>query len=120
VITNATGSVVKGFTLSEDGALKTKSHAKIYEGKAERVEAADLADLLQIIEKLNDNQALCFGVTDAPTAPIVTKKALKRGRTPGAIARDREHFHYASQQPGVLMVDIDQRKKWGAERLGAI
>ncbi len=110
VITSATGSVAKGFELGENGKLIKRSHAEVYEGQAQRVAVADLAHLLQTIEKLNDNQALCFGVTDVPTARVVTQRTLKSGTVPGAIARDRAHFRYAARQPGILMLDFDQRK----------
>ena len=63
ILTNNQGYATKVFTLNENGELSKRSAANIYEGQAERVAIANLAELRDLIGRLQPKQALCFGVS---------------------------------------------------------
>ena len=74
----------------------------------QRVVDVRLADQLVVLTQATANQALTYGVTEAPDARLVTQRALSK--SPSAIARDAEHFEFTEKQPSVLMLDHDPRR----------
>ena len=110
LLTNNQGYATKVFSLDEDGQLRKRSAANIYEGHAERLAIANLGELRDLIAKLPSNQALCFGVPKLKEARLLTQETLRSGSYPDAIARDRNHFSFRQGQPGILMLDCDPRQ----------
>jgi hypothetical protein len=105
---NADDFATKIIGATKDGKIRKRSAAQIVRGKAKRAVIKDLRDLSPLLGKFGPKQAACYGVTQAETAPLVTKKVLMNGSCPsGAIARTRQHF---SQEPGILFGDYDPRK----------
>ena len=109
ILTNNQGYATKVFTLNENGELSKRSAANIYEGHAERVAIANVADLHDLIGRLPPTQALCFGVAKRQRARLLTQETLRSGSYPDAIARDRDHFSFRQALPGILMLDCDPR-----------
>lgn len=108
IIDSAQGPVGKSFDLTPDGKLTTSVTATITHGQARRVEVPDLAAFLQIRAKLKPNEALIYGIADAPKANIAPQNSNEvQART--AIPRDARHFRYPDG-PGVLMFDHDPQK----------
>ena len=107
VIENDRGAAAKTFSLNPDGSLKKRSAAQIFEGKARRVEVESLEEFIELRAGLRSNQALCYGVTEASSARLVTQRDLSKA--PGAIARNHKHFKFAAGKPGILMLDHDPR-----------
>jgi len=120
VIENERGPAAKTFSLKPDRSLDKRSAAQIFEGAAWRVEVASLEEFIEFRAGLASNQALCYGVPEAPSARLVMQRDL--AKSPGAIARDHDHFTFAEGQPGVLMLDHDPRAREArsAEELDAI
>ncbi|MGA7327334.1 MAG: hypothetical protein WBX25_23300 [Rhodomicrobium sp.] len=113
IIENACGPATKAFSLDPCGKLQKNSAAEIYEGTAKRIEIAGLVDLMRLIDSLQPNQALCYGVAENPSARLVTQEVLRERSAPGAIARDRNHFSFPEDRPGILMLDHDPRPGHG-------
>ncbi len=108
ILTNNQGYATKVFRLDEDGQLRMRSAANIYEGRANRVAVGNLDELRGLIENLQPSQALCFGIAEREDARLLTQETLRSGSCPDAIARDREHFSFRESQPGILMLDFDR------------
>ena len=109
LLVNNEGAATKVFDLDGAGQLRSQSAANIYEGLAKRIAVAGLADLRDLVQGLQPNQAFCFGVAENQEARLFTQETLRSGSVPGAIARDREHFSFRAGQPGILMLDCDTR-----------
>ena len=105
IITNTNGPATKIFSI-KDGKLDKKSAAQVYEGETERREIADIDDLLALIDSLESNQALTYGWPEVERAKLVTQKRLNG---PGTIARDRAHFNYHPDWPGIFFNDHDPK-----------
>ena len=99
ILTNNQGYATKVFTLNESGELSKRSAANIYEGHAEHVAIANVADLHDLIGRLPPTQALCFGVAKRQRARLLTQETLRSGSYPDAIARDRDHFSFGKRYP---------------------
>ena len=109
VLTNNEGYAAKVFGLDKDGQLTKRSAVAIYEGQADRVAIANLAELRDLIPRLQPTQALCFGVPKLKRARLLTQETLRSGSYPDALARDRDHFSFRQALPGILMLDCDPR-----------
>ncbi len=107
LITNSRGEPLSKRIDLVDGHLKKKPAAELVEGHAERVAIASLSQLAELIEGLTSDQALSHGVSEKPSARIVTKKMLATGAYPDAIARDLQHFRWHDGS-GVSMLDFDR------------
>lgn len=103
-LTNQGGLLTKAYQLGSDGTLIKATAAALTRGVAETVHISSLRDLADLVTALQHTQALAFGVTGQAEVELVTKSSLVSN--PGAIARDREHFHFR-RGPGVFMVDHD-------------
>lgn len=110
LIENATGPCAKKFGFDAQGKFGVKASANVYEGRAREIVTNDLRGFLNMIAKLQTNQALCYGVPSIPDAVLATQAQLKNGASPNTIARDREHFSFADGAPGMLFLDHDPRK----------
>jgi hypothetical protein len=107
-VSNKRGSLTKTYSLGADGKPKKTTAAKLYEGHAERMECADIAEFMARRATLESHEALLYGVAERASVSITTQSELKgRPALRGThIARDAEHMHYA-KAPGVVMFDHD-------------
>ncbi len=106
-ISNAHGPLTKTFTVNvddEDGAPVCTTSANLFQGVAETVACRDLPAFAEQLKQVDHNQAFTYGVTGFEKVSVVTKAKLPGAH--GAVARDRDHFHYRSA-PGILMLDHD-------------
>ncbi|MEW5882089.1 MAG: hypothetical protein AB1761_16795 [Pseudomonadota bacterium] len=103
-LTNDAGDLTKCYRLDDAGELTSTTRAYLSRGRAERLEVDGLDVVANVIEALDPNQALTFGVTRETQATIVTKDALHLHL--GAIARSREFFAWR-RGPALLMLDYD-------------
>lgn len=84
----------------------TKVHAgEMVEGFANQVDTPRPADLAAILQRLEANQALIFGLPPAEQCPVVTRGKLPNA-APGSIARTKEAFNWQAG-PGWLLLDGD-------------
>ena len=111
IIRNTKGPLTKSFTL-QDGRLKKTAAADLVEGVATQVKVEGLCHLATILEGLDSNEAITFGVSRFTKTRIVTQNALQRGVC-GAVCRDRAHFFWP-KGPAVFMLDIDRPKDGSA------
>lgn len=106
-VTNTKGALTKTFSVNKDdpnGKPIKNTDANVYEGTAQKIVCADLYEFRDQLLKARSNEAFTYGVTEHSSVNIVTKD--KVAKTPGAVARGREHFHYRSA-PGIWMLDYD-------------
>lgn len=108
VITDNQRPIAKGFKLAADRSLKslgTRAHTT--DGTVARIECATLREVINTFDNLTDHQAVCYGITEAISAPLVTVKALAEPEVdPTAIARSKQFFEW-SDGPSIMMVDHD-------------
>ena len=99
VVTNASGPVGKMYNY--DGVeLKKRTLAQIYDGEARLCEATTLEEFIAIRKKLTTRQALCFGVPRGYSRVRIAQRGSSEVLAGKAVARDREHFHFA-ERPGI-------------------
>ena len=92
----------------EDGKL-IKTVPSSYVTVAQRSTANNLTEVMQVLDHLDQKQAVGWGVhkAEADTVFVDTIDRIKRGKVvEGTIARSKDHFSW-SNGPGVLMLDID-------------
>lgn len=90
-----------------DGTLKKETHADVYEGSVEQVEAHGLQGLREILQSLKRNNAAMYGVPPLRQQRLVTERAwIKAGRPANMIPRTSEAINWPSGG-GVLMLDYD-------------
>ena len=105
VVTNASGPVGKMYNY--DGVeLKKRTLAQIYDGEARLREVTTLEEFLTIRRKLTTHQALCFGVPRGHSKVRIGQQGSSDALAGKAVARDREHFHFA-ERPGIFFTDYD-------------
>lgn len=84
----------------------TKEHAgELSEGSVKIQSATCPTELVEILEHLEANQALIFGLPPAEHCPVVTRTNLPKA-PPGAIARTADAFTW-NAGPGWLLLDCD-------------
>ena len=106
--------LTKIMTTNEAGELVKQASADMVEGTAEHLEAAGLQELAHLLDALQTDQAMGWGVPRNSRPATLWKVTTKDQRqqtadAPDLIARDRAHFEYLSA-PGVLMLDHDGGK----------
>ncbi|WP_150109508.1 hypothetical protein [Syntrophobacter fumaroxidans] len=96
----------KGFSLAKDGTLQKHPGGQLAQGTCETQDLV-VSDFCALLEALQPNQALTFGVCGHDRATVAAQGALGkvRGKLP-VIARDRAHFTWPTG-PGMLMLDFD-------------
>ena len=104
LLSNRQGLMTKRLALAADRSLTKTAACALFDGEAQRLEIDTLSELADVIVDLKPNQALCYGITPQEKATLVTQEKLPT--SPGAVARDREHFAFPGG-PGVLMLDYD-------------
>jgi hypothetical protein len=109
LVENSLGPATKVFSLNREGALEKRSAAEIYNGSIKRITVDGIEGLAALLEELQPNHALLYGIGDVENAALVTQEALRECTIPNAIARDRQHFRFVENEPGILMLDHDPR-----------
>ena len=108
-ICNNTGVAAKRYWIDPDTSeLKHSSAASIYEGTAQVSEAKDLEDFIAGRAEASQHTAFAYGIPYGAkvgeTKHLVTERALEYN--PGAIARNRKHFHFRAGKPGVFFIEL--------------
>ncbi|MBK5938124.1 hypothetical protein [Halochromatium roseum] len=106
-ITAASGRTSKLFRRDDDGSLVKLGAGNVTQGTAARVTVDGLPGLAALLDSLDTNEAVAFGVHNATTDTAPLTIAAKLSRSPGAVARARQCFEFAQGEPGVLMCDLD-------------
>lgn len=102
----------KKFSLNQDGDgdLVKEAGGHIIQGRLQTIWAGSISEIAETLDRLDHKQATCWGLASYSEALIVTKKMLptyqQNNPTSPVIARDREHFSWATGA-GVFMVDYD-------------
>ena len=105
IITSAQpNQLTKVLSIAPDGTLHKQAAANMREGSARRVQVHGLNELLQTLDALTPNQAICWGVCAQDVARIVPEHIVSASI--GAIARSRAYFAYPAG-PGLMMLDHD-------------
>lgn len=91
------------------GAMTKVPSANMATGSARRVQVSGLKQLLEVLDGLGSDQAVCWGVTQAETATLCTRTD-DQARAQGALPRARENFSFPVGQPGAMMLDHDGLK----------
>ena len=97
--------LTKAFKLGRDGKLEKKSIAHLSEGYANQVTVNSLAEFRELLESLESNNALTYGIVPGrKEARIVTRE--NAAEHPEAITRTKDYFGFA-HRPGIMMLDYD-------------
>src|SRR5215831_11074830 len=76
--TDPTTLLSKRISLCGDKVVSDGSACRMMEGKAETVSAATAKELANVIETLQQSNALALGVSDHPAARVVTANKLRK------------------------------------------
>ncbi len=108
VITSTKPKVLtKHYSLNNAGALQCKVAAQMMTGKAECKSVASAAEFAQLLQTLEPNQALTYGVTEQPSTLMMSRKEFeKAGKPAGAITRTKDCMQWP-EGAGILMLDYD-------------
>jgi len=104
VFTSDKAPLTKRFTL-KDGGIHKETHATLYAGMAETIEAPTAGALSEILDGLQPGQAIATGqLKHSPTARIATRKK----RQGAEVARSLDFFAF-HDGPGWLLWDYDAK-----------
>jgi hypothetical protein len=104
VFTSDKAPLTKRFTL-RDGAIHKETHATLYAGMAETIEAPTARALSEILDGLQPGQAIATGqLKHAPQARIATRNKMHGAE----VARSLDHFEFATGA-GWLLWDYDAK-----------
>ena len=97
----------KTFSLDAGGTLQKRTAGHMTEGRFQVAEFADVNGLLAILAGVGTDHAITASLptNGGRSGRIVTRDKLKE--CPDALARTKEHFGFASGQPGVMILDYD-------------
>jgi hypothetical protein len=91
-----------------DGQLQKTTIADMSAGNAEIKTLANLHEFSELLQSLNHNQALTYGVPQFSPAKIITKSQfIERNEPSGYLTRTKGHFEWPKQSAGILMLDYD-------------
>lgn len=114
LFTKAGGILTKQILLAADGSAKSDGSAcKMSQGEARRVEVAGVKQLVEVIGRVQPNQAIALGVLK-PEFPavvkVVTRKKFATGAVPsGVIARTSDAITYRKEQAAFALLDFDTK-----------
>lgn len=100
--------VTKEFALV-DGQLKKKTTASVYEGYMQIKSIVNPAGFSEILDSLDTNQCLTYGLPPHDAELITEEDWNKRGCPDGPLPRTNSIFTW-STGPGILMLDYDVPK----------
>ena len=89
----------------EDGKPTKKNAGEMVHGEAQIVQAESPVALVKILNGIQSNQALIFGLPPTEKCPVVTSENLPRAAL-GSIARTQEFFAW-NDGPGWMLLDGD-------------
>ena len=91
-----------------DEQLQKTTVADMSAGSAEIKTLANLYEFSELLQSLNHNQALTYGVPQFSPANLITKSQfIERNEPSGYLTRTKEHFDWPKQSAGILMLDYD-------------
>ena len=108
------GILTKRISLAADGSVKSDGSAcKMSQGVARRVEVAGVKQLVEVIDRVQPNQAIALGVLK-PDLPEVVKVVTKKEFASGAvrsdvIARTSDAIIYRNEHPAFALLDFDTK-----------
>ena len=89
----------------EDDKLCKKSGGQMSQGTVEVCEVMNMQQFAELLPRLKNNQALCYGVPSSETGKIIRIVPENR-KEHGAISRTVKDFNYLDL-PGILFLDHD-------------
>jgi hypothetical protein len=101
--------LTKQILLDKDGNMIKQPSANLAKGTAELVSVQSMQDFSELLQSLETNQALVYGVPSGALskAKVVTKKVFESlDDTEGTITRSNDHFDWP-EGPGIMMFDYD-------------
>lgn len=102
-------TLTKRYWLDDGGKLCKKSGGQMVEGTVEVCEVLNLQQFAELLPRLKNNQALCYGLPNAPVGG--SRKHIRivpeNQKQPGAISRTVKDFVYLVNAPGVMFLDHD-------------
>lgn len=99
--------ITKQFQLAGDGTLRKRTTAHVTAGRMEAISVASLAEFASLLQQLEPNQALAYGVPAASPVELVSEADwAQAGRPEGKLPRTRKTYSWAAG-PGVMMLDYD-------------
>jgi hypothetical protein len=100
--------LTKRYELGGDGSLQKTTIAHLTSGRVELREFATLSDFSELLQSLQSNQGLTYGVPFEAPARLVTERAwAEAGRPTGTLPRTEKTFSYCRERPGILALDYD-------------
>lgn len=117
IVTNAGQKPLTKTYKLENGEVSKISAGNMVSGVAEQRSFTTATDLAAILNNLNANQAVLYGVTAKPSVKVCTKSAydeMPQDEKAQHVTRSNDHFNWGSNA-GVLMLDYDPAT--GAEPL---
>jgi len=99
----------KSFRLDDSGELVKESGGKLFRGQGQVAEPDSIVALADILNTLEPNQALTYGVPIHEKVGIVPKKEVPpEDQINGfpVLSRTRENWRYPDDQ-GIFMIDVD-------------
>lgn len=109
VITSIVPDVLSKTYGYRDGKLQKTPGGDIVKGHVLINSFSTPEEFCAVLTGLEKNQALCASLPNVDDANIVTKKTwMERGRPEGVLTRTKQHFSFASGEPGLLTLDCDE------------
>lgn len=117
IFTKDNGVLTKAIKREGNGKLiKDNTKCLMASGTAETIPLENMNNFAEVLQELEHNQALSYGISGqvpvGKKVKVVSKKKLEAH--PGAIARTSQFFQF-SERPSIMMIDYDPPK--GAEPL---
>jgi hypothetical protein len=113
LFTKAGGVLTKRISLTADGLVRSDgSECKMSQGRAQRVEVAGVKQLVDVIGRVQSDQAIALGVLkpDLPAeVRVVTKKMFASDIRPDVIARTGDAILYRREYPAFALLDFDTK-----------
>lgn len=97
-------TLTKHISRGDGGQLNKVSSAHMTQGQATQADINSMAEFNSLLDSLQANQAVAYGVATVASAPLVSEKYL--AGTPGAITRSDKHFKWP-KGGGVMYLDYD-------------
>src|SRR5690554_4466429 len=108
VITSTQPSTLtKTYRLDSAGAIQGNTVANMVAGWTKKFELNSAQEFADLLQKLESNHALMYGVTEQDVTLVYSRKKFEElGKPADAITRTKEHFTWPDGG-GVLMLDYD-------------
>lgn len=108
VTAHSPSTVTKTFCLDAEGKLQKTTVANVYAGRVKSISIKTLAEFAQVLQRLESNNCLVYGVAPGPDLELVTDDVWsKNGHPAHQVARTDKAFCWPNKAGGVLMLDYD-------------